>query len=58
MNTIAAVLETVLLVLLLAGFVAALVAATVATVRHDGYGHRPTPRSHERERTWHPPYAA
>ena len=58
MNTFAAVIETVVLILILGGSAAALVAATIAAVRHDGYGRRPAPRSHQGEGAWHPPYAA
>lgn len=51
-------IEAIALVLLLVLAVAGIVAALVQSLRHDGYGHRPAPRSHRSEVSGWKPYAA
>lgn len=50
-------IEANALVLLLVLAAAGIVAALVQSLRHDGYGHRPAPRSHRSEVSGWKPYA-
>jgi hypothetical protein len=50
--------DTVLQVLLLVAALIGLLAGLAATLRHDGYGHRPAPRSHRGQGSPWNPHAA
>jgi hypothetical protein len=54
MNSIATLLQVLLLIAVLVGLLAGL----AATLRHDGYGHRPAPRSHRGDGSPWNPHAA